>query len=227
MSDTPARRVPAVHGHRARVPDPVHERELALHLRTSCDQAALLSLYGQFVNGEAPFDAMMRRVLWRALAKVVGQGLQVERGARFRHIETFETGDGVYIGEYAFIQGRFDGTCVIGDGAWIGPQAYLDARDLVVEAYVGMAPGVKILGSAHTGAPTDVPVIQTDLEIRPVRIQEGADLGVNAVILPGVTVGKGAIVGAGAVVTKDVPPFAVAAGVPAKVVRYREGHEPG
>lgn len=227
MNDTPVRTVPAVHGQRAPVPDPAHERELALHLRASCDQAALLSLYGRFVDGETSFDAMMRRVLWRALAKRAGQALRVERGARFRHIETFEIGDGVYIGEYAFIQGRFDGTCVIGEGTWIGPQVYLDARALAVEAYVGMAPGVKVLGSAHTGIPTDVPIIQTDLEIRTVSIEEGVDLGVNAVVLPGVTVGKGAIVGAGAVVTKDVPPFAVASGVPAKVARYREGHEPG
>ena len=47
-----------------------------------------------------------------------------------------------------------------------------------------------------------MPIIQTDLEIKPVRIGAWADIGVNAVILPGVTVGKGAIVGAGAVVTR-------------------------
>ena len=50
--------------------------------------------------------------------------------------------------------------------------------------------------------PVDVPIIQTDLEIKPVRIGAWADIGTNAVILPGVTIGKGAIVGAGAVVTQ-------------------------
>jgi acetyltransferase-like isoleucine patch superfamily enzyme len=48
---------------------------------------------------------------------------------------------------------------------------------------------------------------------------------VNAVILPGVTIGKGAIVGAGAVVTDDVAAFSVVAGVPARFLKWREGHE--
>jgi acetyltransferase-like isoleucine patch superfamily enzyme len=71
-----------------------------------------------------------------------------------------------------------------------------------------------------------VPVIQTDLVIKPVRIGAHADIGVNAVVLPGVTIGKGAIVGAGAVVTRDVPPYAVVAGVPARLLRWRDGHAP-
>jgi acetyltransferase-like isoleucine patch superfamily enzyme len=104
---------------------------------------------------------------------------------------------------------------------WIGPQSYFDARDLVLEDYVGWGPGAKVLGSEHTGVPLDVPIIQTDLRMKPVRICEWADIGTNAVILPGVTVGRGAIVGAGAVVTHDVPPMTVVAGVPARVLRSR------
>jgi acetyltransferase-like isoleucine patch superfamily enzyme len=82
------------------------------------------------------------------------------------------------------------------------------------------------LGSTHTGLPIDVPIIQTDLEIKSVKIEAGADIGMNAVILPGVTVGKGSIVGAGAVVTKNVPPFAIVAGVPARFLRWRDAYEP-
>ena len=63
--------------------------------------------------------------------------------------------------------------------------------------------------------------MQTDLEIKPVRIGAWADIGTNAVILPGVTVGKGAIVGAGSVVTRDVPAFAIVAGSPARFLRWR------
>ena len=65
-------------------------------------------------------------------------------------------------------------------------------------------------------------IIQTDLVIKPVRVGKWADIGVNAVLLPGVTVGQGAIVGAGAVVTGDVPDYAIVAGVPARLLRSRK-----
>lgn len=218
--------VAAVHGRRAVVADPSHELGLAAALRTQHDANGLLDLYARFAVGDGAFDAMMRRVLVRAAARHVGQGLDVAAGAGFRHWETFEIGDGVFIGAQAYIQGRIDGTCRIGSHVWIGPQAYFDARDLVLEDYVGWGPGAKVLGSAHTGVPIDVPIVQTDLAIRPVRIGAGADIGTNAVILPGVTVGRGSIVGAGAVVTKDVPSFAIVAGVPAAFLRWREGYAP-
>ena len=67
-----------------------------------------------------------------------------------------------------------------------------------------------------------MPIIQTDLDIKPGRIGAWADIGTNAVILPGVTIGKGAIVGAGAVVTGDVAAFAIVAGVPARFLRWRD-----
>jgi acetyltransferase-like isoleucine patch superfamily enzyme len=220
-----ARVVPAVHGRQSVVPDPPEELALADRLRREHSRADLLDLASRHAHGDNDGDARMRRATWRALARSFGHGVRIGRGAIARHPETFEIGDGVVIGEQAFIQGRFDGRCVIGDHAWIGPQAYLDARDLVIEAHVGWGPGAKVLGSQHTGLPSDVPLVQTDLLIEPVRVREWADIGVNAVLLPGVTIGKGAIVGAGAVVTHDVAPFSIVIGVPARFSRWRDGHE--
>jgi acetyltransferase-like isoleucine patch superfamily enzyme len=228
MRERSVRTVPAVHGRRVVDADPSFERDLAGYLRSRASES-LADLYGRFVAGESEFDAMMRRIIWRAMSRAFGDGVRIGRGVVCRHPETFAIGSGVFIGDYAVVQGRFDGTCTIGDYAWIGPQAFLDARDLVIEERVGWGPGAKVLGSTHTGSPNDRPIIETELEIKPVRIGAGADIGVNAVILPGVTVGKGAMVGAGAVVTQDVPPFAVVAGVPARVLRYRtdEGETKG
>ena len=224
MTDTSARIVPAVHGLRQIAPDPPYERALAAGLRERYTAASLIDLYGRFVSGESDFDALMRRALWRALSKSFGDDVRVGRGVLFRHPEIFEIGSGVFLGEQAMIQGRFDGRCVIGNHVWIGPQSYFDARHLTIEDHVGWGPGARVLGSAHTGIPVDVPIVQTDLEIKPVRIGAWADIGVNAVILPGVTIGQGAIVGAGAVVTADVPAFSIVAGVPARFLRWREGH---
>ena len=218
--------VPAVHAARQVAPDDEAELQLARELRARHSREELLELASRHALGDSAGDARMRRATWRALARRFGNGVVIGRGALATHPETFEIGDGVFIGEQAFIQGRFDGTCIIEDHAWIGPQSYFDARDLVIEPYVGWGPGAKVLGSQHTGTPTDVPVIQTDLVIKAVRIGAWADIGVNAVVLPGVTVGRGAIVGAGAVVTADVPPFAVVAGVPARLLRWRDGHGP-
>ncbi len=218
--------VHAIHGLKPVERDPDTELTLSDDLRRLNSPDELLEIAARHALGDGEMAAAMRRAVWRALARRFGHGVRIGRGAIAAHLETFEIGDGVFVGEQAFIQGRADGRCVIGDYAWIGPQSYLDARDLVIEEYVGWGPGARALGSEHTGQPPDVPIIQTDLEIKPTRISAWADIGVNAVILPGVTIGKGAIVGAGAVVTRDVEPFSIVAGVPAKFLRWREGHEP-
>ncbi|ALB40468.1 hexapeptide transferase [Anabaena sp. WA102] len=213
--------VKAQHGLKQVQEDPNFEKELAQHLLTAFQQEQLINLYDRFIIQDGQFDTLMRRVLWKALTKKIGNNVVISSEVRFKHPETFEIGDGVFIGTQTYIQGRFDGRCLIGNHVWIGPGSYFDARNLIIEDYVGWGPGAKVLGSTHTGIPTDIPIIQTDLEIKPVKIAMGADIGMNAVILPGVNIGQGSIVGAGAVVTKDVPAMAIVAGVPARFLRWR------
>ncbi len=213
--------VQAVHALKPIEPDPVHETHFAAHLRATASVAEIEALYGRFLSGTAPFDAMMRRVVWRALVRTGADGLHVATGALFRHLATVSMGAGVHVGEHSLLQGRHDGACVIGEKTWIGPHAVLDARDLRIGRAVGIGPGVRILCAQHSGEPGDRPVIATGQKTARVVIEDGADLGTGSTILPGVTVGAGAIVGAGAVVTRDVQPMTVVAGVPARFLRPR------
>lgn len=216
-----SRIVAAVGGRRPVEQDPAFEHEFSNELRKRCTPDEIYALYARFSQGDGYVEMVMRRACVRALAARCGDDLRIGANVGFRHLETFEFGNGVVISENSVLHGRFDGRCVIGDKVWIGPHSFLDARDLVLGSAVGWGPGAKVLGSEHTGQPVNVPVIATDLKISPVRVGEWADIGVNAVLLPGVTVGRGALVGAGAVVTQDVPPFAKVAGVPARIIGWR------
>jgi acetyltransferase-like isoleucine patch superfamily enzyme len=217
-----ARKVPAMFGRTKLLSDPLWEWDFAAHLKQNHSPQELLALFSKYRSEEGPFESQLRRVIFRAMCRTAGHALQVGPGVVVRHPETIELGDAVFIGAQTMIQGRYDGTCRIGNHVWIGPHAYFDARNLILEDYVGWGPGAKVLGSSHTGEPIDVPIISTELIIKPIVIGYGADIGTNATILPGVHVGAHSIVGAGAVVNVDVPEYAVAAGVPARVIRYRK-----
>jgi acetyltransferase-like isoleucine patch superfamily enzyme len=213
--------VKAVHGVQTVEPDPADEIAESLKLRESELRETLLERYAAAAYVDSVDGARRRRVLLRAVCKSFGNGVRIGLGVLVLHPHTFEIGDAVFIGNQTFLQGRHDGHCVIGAHTWIGPQSYFDCRDMELGEYVGWGPGAKVLGSEHTGEPLERPIIQTDLVIKPVRVKKWADIGVNAVILPGVTIGEGAIVGAGAVVTKSVADYAIVAGVPAKRIKWR------
>ena len=85
-----------------------------------------------------------------------------------------------------------------------------------------MGPEVVIYTSGHTFDSIDVPMMdQGDTAERPVTIGNDVWLGRRVIIMPGVNIGDGCVIGAGAVVTKDIPAYSVAAGVPAKVIKSR------
>lgn len=217
-----SRIVQAMSGRRPLDPDPAYEMDLAKEMRQRCPPDILLGLFNRFSRSTDWLDSALRRACFRALVKRCGVSVQVGINVSLRHPQTFEIGDGVFIGDQAVLQGRHDGSFSVGERSWIGPQCFLDARDLVLGRYVGLGPGVKILGSEHTGQPIEVPIVATDLIISPVYVEDDSDIGMGAVLLPGIRIGTGAIVGAGAVVTHDVPKFAKVAGVPAQVIGSRQ-----
>ena len=219
------REVSASFGCKQASADPAWETECAAWMREKHSTGALAEMFARFREGESSLDVSFRRVILRALCRRLGSAIQIGTGVVLMHPETMEIGDCVFIGSQTMIQGRFDGNCRIGNHVWIGPQAYFDARDLVLEDYVGWGPGAKVLGSTHTALPLSMPIITTELVIKPVRIGFGADIGMNASILPGVQIGAHSIVGTGSVVTRDVPEYAIVAGAPAKILRFRNEEE--
>jgi acetyltransferase-like isoleucine patch superfamily enzyme len=96
-----------------------------------------------------------------------------------------------------------------------------------VRADGGIHVGDRVMVASHVAISTvthdhQARVMWNTVVTKPIRIEDDVWIGAHAVILPGVTIGRGAVVGAGSVVTHDVPPFAVVTGVPARVQRYRE-----
>ncbi|HJZ05772.1 MAG TPA: acyltransferase [Patescibacteria group bacterium] len=109
----------------------------------------------------------------------------------------------------------------IGTDSIIGDHAFLDGRDaLTIGNHVDIASQVTIYNSEH-----DINSDTFHATVAPVEIGDYSFIGPRAIILPGVKIGRGAVVAAGAVVTKDVPDFAIAGGVPAKIIGERENKD--
>jgi acetyltransferase-like isoleucine patch superfamily enzyme len=117
-------------------------------------------------------------------------------------------------------------TISVGDDVYIGPGAYFSAlKGISIGKGVMFGPRVSILGGDHNVELTGQPMFKNhekrESDDLPVKICEDAWIGAGATILKGVTIGRGAIVAAASVVTRDVAPYAVVAGCPAKMMRMR------
>ncbi len=114
-----------------------------------------------------------------------------------------------------------------GDYVFIGRKAHLYAN-IKIGHFVIIASNVAVVGGDHRFDMVGVPIRFTGrdgLEERLTVIEDDAWIGHGAIIIAGVKIGRGAIIGAGSVVTKDVPAYAIVAGVPARLVRYRFNEE--
>lgn len=137
------------------------------------------------------------------------------RNAFYRHLLQVELHPSVGLHMGAIFTTR--GGVRVGEGTTIEPGVRLDGRGgLVIGAHVSIAPEVAFLSAEHDPSSADFAG-----RVAPIEVGDRAWLGFRAVVLPGVRIGEGAVVAAGAVVRQDVPPWTVVGGVPAKPIGER------
>jgi acetyltransferase-like isoleucine patch superfamily enzyme len=152
----------------------------------------------------------------------IGENVVIEEGVLVFRPEKIRIGSNVYIGHNTVLRGYDRNEMVIGDDTWLGQMCYINsAGGVEIGSRVGIGPCVKIMTSQHREEGRAVPVLMSGLEFAGVVVEDDGDIGIGAIILPGVRVGRGAIVGAGAVVTRNVEPFSIVAGVPARKIGER------
>ena len=129
----------------------------------------------------------------------------------------FSLGDYSVIESFACINNAV-GDVVIGDHTRIGLHNTI-IGPVDIGNHVNLAQGITVTALNHNFSDTNKRIDEQGVSTNPVTIEDDVWVGANAVILPGVTIGEHCVVAAGAIVTKDVPPHSLVAGVPAKVIK--------
>ncbi len=164
-------------------------------------------------------------IIWGGRRNIsIGEGTNIERFCRIAG----GTQGRVSIGRNCHIASSvvirsFDGNIRIGDHVLLNYGCILLGNGGIdVGEDTKLAPYCVLAASNHRFDVPTIPIREQGCSSRGIRIGKDVWLGAHCTVLDGVQIGDGAVIGAGAVVTKDIPPFAVAVGVPASVVRYRK-----
>ena len=152
----------------------------------------------------------------------IGSKVRVGRGLSVVHPRCIQLGTRCEIEHHVFFKCvSREASLTLGDFVFVGAGTEIDvSHSVTIGAHTMLAPGVFITDHTHNHA-RQARVDEQGCRSAPVVIGADVWLGVRAVILMGVTIGDGAVVGAGAVVTKDVAPYAIVAGVPARKIGQR------
>lgn len=136
-------------------------------------------------------------------AMQLGENVRLSPTVSIRNGERVSIGSGAHVGQWSYLwAGDQHGRIVIGECALLAPEVFITASDYEFDRGAG-------------------PVMEMPRREADVVVGRNTWIGARAVVVAGVTIGDGAIVAAGAVVTRDVPPNAVVGGVPARVIRLR------
>ena len=155
--------------------------------------------------------------------KKIRNSIVLSMHVRIERSKCVRLGNEVYINSDVWLNTMAeDAMLEISDGVYIGRFVQINCmKSIHIGKNVMLADRVYIADNSHCFDKRDIPISQQGFQFRgEVMLADGCWIGCGAVIMPGVKVGKNAVVGANAVVTKDVPDFAIVAGVPAKIIRY-------
>ena len=131
-------------------------------------------------------------------------------------------GDRVTICDGVVLETGVHGKIIIAEDVWISRFSVISAQKLIViERGALVGEFCSIRDANHGIALNNVPIRQQPFDVAPVTIGEDCWIGRGVAVLKGATVGEGAVIGANAVVSRDIPPNAIAVGIPAVVARYR------
>jgi acetyltransferase-like isoleucine patch superfamily enzyme len=149
---------------------------------------------------------------------VLGKNVRVGSYSKLTNVNA---GDGTVIEGFSILQGVGGNTIQIGENSYISSHSILESSaELQIGNHVSIGPNLRIV--THTGhiqALTDSKIGSPDYLLKKsVKIEDHVYIGVGTIIQMGVTIGKFSIISAGSIVTKSIPPFSLAQGVPAKVV---------
>lgn len=191
---------------------------------------------------------LLRGRLYPRLLRAAGRGLVVGRSVCLRHPGRIRLGEGVVIDDNCVLdaKGESEEGIAVGDGVILGRNTILSCKGGGIEIGENTNIGANcmflsetclsigrnvliagmsyiVAGGSHGTSRTDIPIIRQPMSQKGgVCIGDNCWIGAGVAVLDGVTVGRDSVIGAGAVVTKSVPEFAVAVGVPARVIKLRK-----
>jgi len=153
--------------------------------------------------------------------------LTIGRGSRIHRCSIVASGRGIALGEAVNIYdgcilNSLEGEISIKNSSSFGPNVTIYGYGPVaIGSCVAMAASSTVIAGNHNFSDRDRPIIFQGSTGEGILIEDDVWIGAHAVVLDGVTVGTGSVLAAGSVVTKDVPPYSVVAGVPARVIKKR------
>lgn len=199
-----------------------------------------------FQDMRGALGIFFRNLFYPLLFKKVGKGVSFGKSVTIRHPHKISIEDNVVIDDYCVLdaKGLNNNGIYISKNVFVGRGSILSCKngDIILEKNVNIgfnseifsgskvvigentliAAYVYIIGGGHDYSRVDIPISEQEKPSRGIKIEKNCWVGAGAIVFDNVTIGEDTIIGAGAVVSKDIPAFSIAAGIPARVAKSRK-----